>query len=314
MASPYICRSLQELCFPAKFIPSQFVRPQISTYIVCQSLRKSSVLFGLPALLALVLLLSHCDSTPGLSDATNLDDARLSNLQLTPSAVQFSVDDSGPDTTISVGMRVQVNDRSFFSGSPIVTIQKTGDTDFGIADSLTDFDAATNSFAGSVGIPANVLSSDQFTITITARTPSGLTNSLIGRFSTTAFQSEPPVILDANAPETVQLPAEGTIGFLLSAKASDPDGQINIDGAFAKLFDSNGQQLGSTFRLYDDGGADDIDGGGRSGDLVANDSLYSRGFSLNSENNPDQVTIEFFVLDRGGLSSDTLRRVMDIIR
>lgn len=138
-----------------------------------------------------------------------------------------------------------------------------------------------------------------------------VSNTIQSTIRVRGFAVAPPIIDFAQNPDTVRIPSSGEQPFLLTARVYHPFQQALIDRVLVDIRDQNNNLLaGSPFQLFDDGGAS----GNNSGDLVANDSTFSRAFRINNSNNPDVYRLSYFAVDNLGLSSDTIQTQMVIIR
>ncbi|HAH51360.1 MAG TPA: hypothetical protein DCL80_08850 [Balneola sp.] len=96
-----------------------------------------------------------------------------------------------------------------------------------------------------------------------------------------------------------------------TAKVIDQDGQNNIDRVFIEFVNEDGSVLiPDPNILYDDG----INTSNTErGDLVANDSVYTIQFFINSSNTPTNRIVNYFAIDKSGLRSDTLKLPFNLV-
>jgi hypothetical protein len=134
-----------------------------------------------------------------------------------------------------------------------------------------------------------------------------LGNEVRGVIELTA-SGNPPVIDSVDMPDRVQRPAAGqpAVPIAMVAAVSDPDGLANVARVEVRV---NG---GSPLLLCDDGGQGACNAGFASGDVTAGDGLFTLTIQVDSSNSPGQSTLEFVAVDRSGLSSDPVTRVLTI--
>jgi len=111
----------------------------------------------------------------------------------------------------------------------------------------------------------------------------------------------PPMIDSLAVPDTLQRPAPGepAIGVLLVAAVSDANGPSDI--ATVEFWNINSPAV--RFPMCDNGGLTPCGVSSDSGDLAANDSLFTRRVSITSGNAAGTTTLVFQATDRAGLQS-----------
>ena len=124
-------------------------------------------------------------------------------------------------------------------------------------------------------------------------------NQLQGRFAL-LDTSEPPVIEEVIAPETVERPDTGETTFEIVAVVSDPDGLGNI----TSVVFWNVNTPASTITMFDDGA--------NGGDAVAGDGRYTITVSINANNALGTNTLAFQATDRAGLTSNIIEKQITI--
>ncbi len=108
--------------------------------------------------------------------------------------------------------------------------------------------------------------------------------------------NSPPSISNLSAPDT--LVVNGTISFSLSIKATDPDGGTDILNVFFVVTAIPiGTPTGTIRLLKDEGGPPDS---------LANDGIYTAGFSVDPTTPKGTYTFEFHAKDRSGAYSTPL--------
>jgi predicted small secreted protein len=135
-----------------------------------------------------------------------------------------------------------------------------------------------------------------------------MSNQVFGTLQVTAG-SEPPVIDQIDIPATVIRPAQGqpSINVPIVAHVSDPDGLDNILGVDVIV---NGAV---TLKLCDDGGQGTCNAGfGSSGDVTAGDGLFTLTIQLSSSNAAGENVFEFTAIDRSGLRSAQVARIIEV--
>lgn len=135
-----------------------------------------------------------------------------------------------------------------------------------------------------------------------------MSNRLIGQVEIVAG-SLPPVIGSIDIPSSITRPASGQPPILIPivVSVSDPDGAANVLGVDIVV---NG---GSTLKACDDGGQLVCNVGfGSSGDATAGDGKYTLTIQLNSDNAAADYQFDFTAIDRSGLRSETITRIMTV--
>ena len=123
-------------------------------------------------------------------------------------------------------------------------------------------------------------------------------NSIITNFIVLR-ENDPPVIEQVIAPDTliVDMP---TVPFVISVKVSDPQGLSDINRVYFNSYRPDGVPAsGNPFNMFDDG-----DRYGPSGDLVANDGIFSLSITITQENLKGTYRFDFYVTDRSNATSE----------
>lgn len=246
----------------------------------------------------MIVLLSSCESGLGTPLFPN-ELPQITSLSVSPEGFEFTPSDGIKDTTLTFTFTIKVNDQDLLSRSPIVTLQDFSDISTIFSDSLTD-NPSSNIFTGTTSITTNTGIS--FNIMVEA-TLVGKDNLLSNSRSQTVkiigYSANSPVIETISLPDTVFIPAQGNQPFLIAAHVVHPDKQTLLDRVFIELIDNTSASLGE-FTLFDDGNSTD------SGDLVANDSTFTRRFIINSANQPDEITVIFKAIDKNDKMAETV--------
>jgi len=241
-----------------------------------------------------------CDSPSSPADSNN---ALLRTLSINPNLVQFGPQSLIGDTTLTIDIVATTEQNP--SGGLVYSIERDGEL---IADGnlelLTEFSYSTQ-FSTTVNTSANF----DYTIYVFQ---SGTTSAerLQGRIRIRGRNVSPPVIVEANNTEEATIPDSGNSRIDFFAKAFHPDGQELIDRVNFFLIDQSGNQIGSDFRMFDNGVFNEVEG---FIDEVEGDSLYSRAFFINSTNSPDEITVNYYAIGSDGQSSDTLQTSLSIV-
>ena len=251
------------------------------------------------------LLYASCDSTPTLNNY----DSTLSyvqNLSVTPDQIQFSpILDGQKDTTIT--LEISVDGFSFDEGSvPYYYIFYSGDETPSLQGTL-NIVTGTSTFHASVAIPTNTIEFNSYTILVTPSLNGENKNYAQAVVKQTGVPINAPEILEVNNPSNVQIPASGATIAVFEAKVTDIDGQDNIDKVFLNFRNPDGSLLQENpFQMLDDGSSE-------SGDVAANDSVFTKTFSINSSNTANNRTALYWAIDKSGLNSDTLETSFNIV-
>ena len=241
-----------------------------------------------------------CDSPSSPADSNN---ALLRSLSINPNLVQFGPQSLIGDTTLTIDIVATTEQNP--SGGLVYSIERDGEL---IADGnlelLTEFSYSTQ-FSTTVNTSANF----DYTIYVFQ---SGTTSAerLQGRVRIRGRNVSPPVIVEANNTEEAKIPDSGNSRIDFFAKAFHPDGQELIDRVNFFLIDQSGNQIGSDFRMFDNGVFNEVEG---FIDEAEGDSLYSRAFFINSTNSPDEITVNYYAIGSDGQSSDTLQTSLSIV-
>lgn len=266
----------------------------------------------------LAILISGCRDIPVQDQSGEL--INIESFTVTPQNISFTFDDGIKDSTIVLTLN---------AGYRLLPNTAPDNLRFGyiLRNTVNNVIITEGSFPITLGdntvdveLPLTVRTFDSREIGLTAFFTDGsslLSNIAIGTLTINGFQVGLPEILSVENPDTVRIPAEGqpAVSFRLKATVSHPQDSELINQVLVDIRDQNNNFLaGSPFRLFDDGGLDNIPGGGTSGDEVAGDSVYTRLFQIASGNNPDVYTLFFHATDNFGASSDTVQTTMRFIR
>ncbi len=247
-----------------------------------------------------------CDSPPGLNSVDN-DLPYVQNLSVTPTNIQFNPAlDGQKDTTITLNVTVDGFDFGVES-VPYYYIFIDDNESPALEGKFLGNLTQQTSFQANVGIPTNTIDFKTYTVLVTPSLNSPNQNYAQARVTQTGVPTIAPEILAVSNPDTVFRPSSGENIALFTVKATDVDGQDNIEKVQIRIIDQEvGEAQGSPFEMFDDGST--------YSDVAANDSVYT--FSLPvtpTTNRPNRdFNIEYFALDKSGLSSDTVKVIFRI--
>ncbi|MBL7978250.1 MAG: hypothetical protein JNN12_07895 [Bacteroidetes Order II. Incertae sedis bacterium] len=130
-----------------------------------------------------------------------------------------------------------------------------------------------------------------------------VSNMAFGSFAYAAAGS-PPVLASIEMPATIKRPTAGqaTNKVVIVATVSDPDGLSNIERVVLRT------QSGAELPLLDDGQKT-----GLSGDETAGDGKFTLIIQVNSSNALGINTFDFQAFDRTGLTSNVIRKSIEVI-
>jgi hypothetical protein len=270
--------------------------------------------FNLALIVSLLTLIS-CKENPATSHHQN-EYLVINNLDVNPVRIDFNPAMGIVDTTINIAVTgsyfIDTN-TTIIENRPapnfIYQLIRKSDDEL-IAEGV--FTQTDTNISAQFNVELKTIDFNDFRLFIFALSDDVLvSNTVQSTILVRGFAVAPPIIESASNPDTVKIPASGEQPFLLRARVYHPFEQSLIDRVLVNIRDRNNNLLaGSPFELYDDGGAS----GNNSGDLVANDSTFSRAFRINSSNNPDVYQLFYFAIDNLGLSSDTIQTQMVIER
>jgi hypothetical protein len=255
---------------------------------------------------SIALFYSACDN-PILNES----DGSLSvqSFQLSPSSFQFTEADGIRDTTVTVTFTVLIDGepdsaKSGFSlilgGESVASGPLVHTQSMGVYTAQVDLTFSTISF---LNYRAYVYAYDQ----------KNFGNSIERKLKVEGILTDPPVLLEANNPEEVQIPATGQTQIPFTARVVHPFTQELIERVAFFILDSQNRRLpdsNSSFEMFDDGVTNLSEG---RNDEFANDSLYTRLLFVNENNNPENYRVFYFAIDKAGQSSDTLETILRFV-
>lgn len=245
----------------------------------------------------------NCDPTD--TSSTVFGEAPVvQNLTIQPSSVVFIPNDGFKDTTLSIYIEAtieNVSEETIFG----YTIRDKASQEL-ISSGELAAETRADVFRTETGLETTTTSFENYIVEAYAYNEGGSGNFIQTPISIRGFSNNKPEILEANNPQEVQRPSSGQTTVLFTAKTTDKDGQNSIEGVFLRLISQvSGEVSGSPFQLFDNGSSQ--------GDVAANDSVFTRSFSINSTNQLQTYDILYYAVDKGGLVSDTAKTTFSIV-
>jgi len=255
------------------------------------------------ALLAGVLVMAGCDSAPGTEDVFQQPPV-VSSLVVSPDVVAAT---PGVESQVEVQVTFVATDANNDLEQVFVTVQASESGGAPLGQEILPASSGQQQATVTVTLPAGTAGS--FPVVVTASDTRGaIGNKLVGRLDVTGSNA-PPQIDAIDMPEAVQRPAPGQppISIPLVAVVSDPDGLANVARVEVIV---NG---GVTLLLCDDGDRGTCNAGfGSSGDDTAGDGRFTLTIALAAENAAGPNSFEFKAVDRTGLESASVMRILEV--
>jgi hypothetical protein len=146
-----------------------------------------------------------------------------------------------------------------------------------------------------------------FQIEVTAMNKSSVASNALISFVTVGRLNRPPTLSDLVAPDSASV-STSVVFLQLTVRASDPDGQSDIQKVFFNSFKPDGSpSSGNPFQMLDDGNA-----GGTSGDQVSGDGTYSLIIQLPPGTQKGDYRFEFQAEDRSGALSSAIIHIISV--
>jgi hypothetical protein len=140
-----------------------------------------------------------------------------------------------------------------------------------------------------------------FKVEATAIDKADLASNSLSTSLTVLRLNQPPVLSDLIAPDSVSV-GTSVVLLRLSVRATDPDGQSDIQKVFFNSFKPDGSPAsGNPFQMFDD-----WDVNGVSGDVLKGDGVYSLTIQLQPNTTKGNYRFEFQAVDRSGAPSNTI--------
>lgn len=245
-----------------------------------------------------------CDSTTSPKNIFQ-EGPVISNFDISPQNVQFSASQDGiKDTTVQVSFSVHtLHTTSDQKPTLTLTNRSTGIIEVEKQMSPTGTDQA---FKLEIPFQTKTTLFKEYDVSVVIQDDNGNYNYARSSLALEGFSIAPPVILEVHNPASVQRPASGEKKHPFTAKVTDPQGQEIIDRVFVRIISQEtGEVSSSPFQLYDNGKEGD--------DAVANDSVYTVTFKVNSSNKLQTYNLHYYAINKGGLTSDTVKTTFSIV-
>jgi hypothetical protein len=249
----------------------------------------------------LFLLLASCDKADGPTNILQ-EDPVLSNLHITPSALTFTEEDGVRDTLVT--FEVSVRSRRPDDYTLVAVLASAEDRTLIDSDTLLLSSTRPPSFyRGSLA--AALQTTDQRNLVLyvyVSGSPSGISNRVESVIKVRGTSSGFPLVLRSDHPDTVFIPSPGnTTTFSINADVSHSVSLALIDRVWLELIDQDNRNLYRNTMDEADSGSDEF-------------RRFTEGFSLDSGNNPDSISVRIYAEDIAGTVSDTLRSHFIIAR
>ena len=273
-------------------------------------LRVYPIRYYFPFLLIISLVWVGCDTLPGTESAGNsAPEVSPGSVFVNPEVVdtdRLAFTDGKASTEITVQVNLFDADgdvRNVFVvvQSPVVGAAPAGEFKQQVNG------GGLRTFTVPISISEGASGAYQVVVFASDRTER-MSNRIFGMLTVTAG-SEPPVIDSVDIPDAVTRPAEGQPSIVLPivAHVSDPDGLDNV------LFVEVVVNATTTLNMCDDGGLGVCNAGfGSSGDEQAGDGKFTHTIQLASTNAAGQYLFEFTAVDRSGLRSAQVARILTV--
>lgn len=263
-------------------------------------LRPSKLLYLI--LPVLLFAFTQCDDTPGTVDPTE-SAPRVQSVDIQPSEIQFRASQGIHDTTVTVNISADIDLPASADTLPRFRLTNVATDSLIKAGKLQP--SSGNTFSSSFDLQLSTTDFYSYRLYVFAYDNRGEGNMGYQNLDIRGFSAKPPEILWVDNPDTVSKPSSGQKVVAFRAKVVHPIGQQNIDKVQLDFIKSDGSPLtGTPFQMKDDGMTT---GDGASGDETARDSVYTRRFYIDNSNTNQTFDVHYWAIDKGGLSSDTVR-------
>jgi hypothetical protein len=250
-----------------------------------------------------VIGISSCDFTTAPKNPL-AQTPGISNIEINPSEVIFSPQDGFTDTTITLEIGALID--NIGSDTPRFTISNKRTGEFVGEGELSPSDSQNFNFSADYELETATTAIEDFMVNVFFTESQDIYAQT--ELSVIGFANNPPEILSAQNPEEVTIPTGGeTVDVFFTAKVTDPDGQDNVDRVLIEFINEDGTRLVPEPNQLLDNGLNN------SGDQVAGDSVFTIAFTITSSNTPNRRKVEYFAIDKAGLSSDTVETNFNIV-
>lgn len=239
------------------------------------------------------------------------DTPSVLNFEITPSKIAFdAVLDGQKDTTITFSLQVDAFDLDK-NAKPMYYFFINDEDEPRHTGEFALVENSPNTYKTTTNIVTNTYTYINYKVLVTpgdVETSRG--NYIQSIITQTGVPLNAPVIMETNAPITVTIPTGDEVKqVFFTAKVIDADGQDNIENVYLNFRNADGTLLlPQPYIMLDDGKIN------VSGDKIAGDSVFTKALSINSSNSPNNRTALYWVIDKGGLSSDTLEVPFNIVK
>ncbi len=235
----------------------------------------------------------------------------VSNFEIAPTKIEFDpAVDVQKDTTITFLLQVDAFDLKSDS-RPMYYIFIDNEEEPSFSGEFTLLENSASTYTATANVLTTTYNFIKYKVLITPgdiETSNG--NYIQSVITQVGLTSNAPEIIETNAPITVTIPNDDEVKLLyFTAKVIDTDGQSNIENVFLNFRNANGSMLSpQPFIMLDDGKFE------VSGDQIAKDSVFTKVFSVDKNNTPNNRTALYWAIDKTGLSSDTLEVPFNIVK
>lgn len=260
------------------------------------------------SIIGVLLLFAACDEPPGVSNQLETG-PDIRSLNVSPSLIEFQESDGYVnDTTVFITIRSAIfNADENQSG---YLISRNEDQALFYEGNLTlqnDNEGGTPIYEATVALRTSTTSFTKYSVEVFSYDETGKGSFAQTPLTITGFSNNPPVITETTSPDAIVRPEMGSTPATFTATVTDEDGNETISRVLLRIIDQvTGEVEGSPFDMADDGSS--------LGDQTADDQIYTWSLPVTeTANRPDRdYDIEFFAIDAGGLSSDTVRTTFQI--
>lgn len=244
-----------------------------------------------------------CDSTVS-HKGINTEFATLNSVTITPSTFDFTLNEDGfKDTTVVISINTIVNHPELVQTIGY-TLSEAATNEIIAADMLTQ---QNDSFITSLEIETTTTSFNKYVLKIALYDVNHEESTYQTNLTINGFSNNRPVIEEVNGPQEITRPTSGETPATFTARVTDADGDDTINQVFMRIIDKEtGEVTGSPFQMLDDGT--------NLGDETASDYIFTLTFDVTAtDNRPDRdYDLQFFAVDLGGLTSDTVKTTFSI--
>lgn len=159
---------------------------------------------------------------------------------------------------------------------------------------------STNPNSASENIPLNIRRGDvgDYSVEVTGTDSRDLALNSVRTKLNLINGSNPPVMSDLSAPDSLTLPAQGVLLLTMTVRVKDPSGLKDVKRVWFSSYLPNGTpSSGNPFLMYDDA---------TNGDGIDGDGIYSRTVQLPSTAVVGKYRFEFQAFDFGNLPSNVI--------